>query len=210
MALPISGLTGPATLTDGSQLSPLRQGRQGEGIVQELHGRYYETVFRKAMFSGGNNSGVTTTVGTATTYTGLVLSNPIGSPVNLVVNKVGISNSVAPAAAMILGLMTGFSGTTNVVQTTPVVPQGNFVGQGNGVGLLAVSATLPVTPTLRMVLAFLTATAVTVVEEPDVFIDLEGSLILPPGAFVAVYTSVASGAAALAASFQWEEVPTNG
>jgi hypothetical protein len=209
MALPVAGVTGPATVSDGAQ-ALLRQGRQGELIAQELHGRYYEAAFRKTMFSGGNAAGVTTTVGTATTYTGLVLSNPIGSPVNLILNKVGVGNSVAPAAVMLLGLMTGFSAATNVVQTTPIVPQGNFVGQGAGFGLLASAATLPIAPTFRTVLAFLTATAVTVVDEPDVFVDMEGSLILPPGAFVAIYTSSASGAAALAASMQWEEVPTNG
>jgi hypothetical protein len=38
-------------------------------------------------------------------------------------------------------------------------------------------------------------------------IDLEGSIILPPGGFAAIYTSTVSGAASLWASMQWEEVP---
>jgi hypothetical protein len=36
---------------------------------------------------------------------------------------------------------------------------------------------------------------------------MEGSVILPPGAYAAIYTSTVSGAGSLAASFQWEEIP---
>jgi len=209
MSLEVNGQVGPQNLSDGATQT-LRIGRQAEVIVQELHGRYYETAFRRAMYSGGNAAGVATTVGAATTYTGLCLSNPIGSPVNLVVNKIAAAFGVAPTAAAIVGIMTGFSAATNVVQTTPVPVVGKFVGAPAGDGLLASAATLPVAPTFAFPIGFLTATAVTVVDEPDVLLDLEGSLILPPGGFAAFFTSTAGAAAGAAFGFQWEEVPLGG
>ena len=38
-------------------------------------------------------------------------------------------------------------------------------------------------------------------------VDMEGSVVLVPGAFAIVYTSTASGASGGAFSFSWEEVP---
>src|SRR6266849_5565966 len=100
MAVPIQGQVGPQVLSDGAT-AVVRLDRSGAEVIQELHGRYYETAFRKAVFSGGNAAGVTTTVGTATTYTGLCLSNPVGSPVNLVLNKVNVDFAVAAAAVAV-------------------------------------------------------------------------------------------------------------
>ena len=37
--------------------------------------------------------------------------------------------------------------------------------------------------------------------------DLEGSIILPPGAYAVLYTSAVMVASSLLASFSWEEVP---
>lgn len=206
----LQGQVGPQATTQS--LSPTQQpvvrlGNLGELIFSELHGRYYETTYRKNVFSAAT-PGVTTTVGLATTYTGLCLSNPIGSPVNLVVNKVGISFLVAFAAAAAVGIMVGFNSGTNVTHTTPVTPQAQFVGGPAGYGLVDSSATLPTAPTLRTVLmAGLTGAITTApTSNPGIF-DLEGSLVIPPGGYAAIYTSTASGASGLAASWQWEEVP---
>ena len=193
--------------SDSSQGITARGGRQGEQLVSELHGRYYEQAYRQNMFSGAA-VGVTTTVGTATTYTGLVLTNPIGSGVNLVPNKLGLAFLVAFAAASAIGLMRGFSATTQVTQTTPVTPSNTLTSANSGKGLLASSATLPVTPTVVQIIdAGLTGAITTAPESPIGMVDLEGSIVIPPGGFLAIYTSTASGAASMAASMQWEEVP---
>jgi hypothetical protein len=197
---------GPQNNADSSRQINARGGRQGDQIVSELHGRYYEQAYRQNMFSGAA-VGLTTTVGTATTYTGLVLTNPIGSGVNLVPNKLGLAFLVAFAAASAIGLMRGYSATTAVVQTTPVTPSNTLTGANSGKGLLASSATLPVTPTIVQIMeAGLTGAITTTVNSVSLF-DLEGSIAIPPGGFLAIYTSTASGAASMAASMQWEEVP---
>jgi hypothetical protein len=200
------GQAGAVTVADGNQ-GALRIGRSGEQIVSELHGRYYETTFRRAMFGAANQTGVATTVGLATTYTGLVLSNPVGSAVNLVICKVSASFPVAVAAAVTVGLMVGYSGT-NVTHTTPSTTlRNNFIGGANPVGLVDTAATLPVAPTLHKVMGTIGTAAITAMAiEPAIAEDFEGSIILPPGGFAAIYTSAASGALGFLGSIKWEEV----
>lgn len=208
MPIQISGQIGPQVSGDGVGAQPLRQGKSAELIVQELHGRYYESAYRRAMFSG-SITGQVTSVGVTTIYTGLALSNPIGSAVNLVLNKCGYAFTVAFAAGATIGLMTGFNSGINVTHSTPVTPRSQFfTGAGAGVGLLDSSATLPTAPTLNTVLgAGLTGAITTTPFGCAGLVDLEGSIILPPGAYCAFYTSTASGAAGGAFSFQWEETP---
>ncbi len=203
----IQGQVGPQFVTDGTEPT-IRMGKTAEQIIQQLHGRYYEAVYRRTMFNGAI-TGQVTTVGLATTYTGLCLSNPVGSPVNLVLDKVGFAFIVAFAAGSAVGLMTGYSAGTNVTHTTPVTPRSQFyTGGGGGYGLLDSAATLPVAPTVNTILASgLTGAITTTPFVPNGLVDLEGSIILPPGAYCAIYTSTASGAAAGAFSFTWEEVP---
>ena len=203
--MPVS--VGPQTLADGNGASS-RGGRTGEAIVQNLHGLYYESCFRGVLYNGAI-VGQVTTVGTNTTYTGLCLSNPIASTVNVVLNKVGWTMLVANAAAAAVGLMTGYHASTNVTHTTPVTPRTQkYTGSGGGTALLDSSATLPATPTLNTILGGGTTAAITT--SPACvggLVDLDGSIILVPGAFVALYTSTASGTASMAISFTWEEVP---
>lgn len=211
MALPINGVVGgSAAQTTGTNPTnlALRVGPTSELIIDELHGRYYETTVRKAMFSGSNLAGVTTTAAFATTYTGYCLSNPIASTVNLVLTKVSYTPVVAQTAALILGIMTGYSSSTNVTHTTALVPLSNFVGQPAGTGLIDSSATLPIAPTRLILLDTLLTGAITTTTSGGRLIDMEGSVVIPPGGFAAFYTSAASVASSLAFSMMWEEVST--
>ena len=208
MALPIQTVVGgnqPATA--GSQPQSLRVDPTGAPIYGKIHGDYYEAAVRKTVFSGSNIAAVTNSAGFATTYTGFCLSNPIGSTVNLVVNKVKYAPLVAQAAAIQLGLMTGYSAATNVVHTTPLVPLSNFVGQPAGVGLIDAAATLPIAPTRVILLDSLLTGAITTATTGGAnVIDQQGSIIIPPGGFIAMYTSAASTATSLAFGMTWEEV----
>ena len=209
MALPINGqVGGSAAQTAGTNPTnlALRIGSTSELIVDELHGRYYETTVRKAMYSGANLTGITTTAAFATTYTGMCLSNPIGSTVNLVLTKVTYAPVVAQTAALVMGIMTGYSASVNVTHTTPLVPLSNFVGQPAGTGLIDSSATLPVAPTRLILLGTLTTGAITQTLLNGSVTDMEGSVVIPPGGYAAIYTSAASVASSLAFGMMWEEV----
>jgi hypothetical protein len=184
-----------------------RGGKQGETMVSELHGRYYEQAYRGNLVQGAVAAQVTT-VGLAATYTGLILSNPIGSNVNLAVNKCGFAFTVAFGAVAAIGLMAGYNGSTNVTHTTPVTPRNLFFNNSSiGKGLLDSSAVMPTAPTLYTVFGSATTATAAVPPLPSGYYDLEGSLVVPAGGYVAFYTSSASGAAGGYFSFQWEEVP---
>lgn len=204
-----NGLVGVQQVGDGTN-PIMRLGRQGEQIVQGLHGDYYESVLRGRVYSGGNPAGVTTTVGAALTHTGLCLTNPSGSGVNLVLNYVGIGELVAPAAAAIIAIATGFNSATAVTQTTPITPQNNLVGGVQGSGLLASAVTLPTAPTVRQVLGAMGTAAATAFGLTLQQNELKGIIVIPPGGYACTFTSTASGASGMAFSFTWEEVPVSG
>ena len=197
--------TGPVVAADGT-ISPARGGKTGEVVVGDAHGRYREAVSRGAVFSG-SVTGQVTTVGTAATYTGLVLSNPIGSGYNLSVLAVGYSFIVAFTAAAHVGLMTGFHASTNVVHTVVVTPLNQLIGGAAGVGRLDSSATLPIAGSVNSILASADTGLVTTAPViPGGLVAIEGAIELAPGSYVAFYTSTASGAAGSAFSIGWEEI----
>jgi hypothetical protein len=198
------GAVGIQNNPDSSNLVTARLGKQGDQSVSELHGRYYEQAYRNNIFSVASQAGVTTTVGLALTYTGLVVANPIGSGVNLVLNKATLGQSVVQAVVNTFGLAVGFSATTNVTLTTAAIPQTTFIGSGKtSKAVAAISATLPVAPLYYDFVA----SAATATNDSSGIIDLEGSLILGPGAYALWVSAAASSASAMWFSFQWEENP---
>ena len=161
-----------------------RSGQLGDLISSELHGRYYEQSYRRNIFNAANQTGiVTTNTLAAAAYTGLMLSNPVGSTINVVVNKAGFGFNVLWPNASIIALLCGYNSSTNVTHTVAGTPRSNFFGVGS---TGALTTEMAYGPTI---------------------VDLEGSLVLPPGAWTGFYTSAVSGAAGGFFSFQWEEVP---
>jgi hypothetical protein len=204
----IQNQVGPIATTQSISpgvLSPMRSGNLGDAIVSELHGRYYETTYRKAKFSGAVAQ-VTTSAALATTVTGLILTNPLGSTVNLVLSKFGYAFDVVSTGLAGIGLAYGYNSSTAVTQTTPITPKNNFVGGPSGQGLLASAATVPTASTLQYIFDATATVAISTIMIHGL-VDLEGSIILPPGAYVQTYTTVASGTSGGYFSFAWEEVP---
>ena len=207
----IGALATTASLPAGQQVIT-RLGNMGDLIISELHGRYYETAYRRAQFLASTVTGQTTTAftsGTTTAIVGLNLSNPINSPVNLVVNKIGLSFTVAFAAAASVGLALGYNSGTTVTHTTAATVRNAYAGVGAaGYGLVDTSSTVPTAPNTTHILGSgLTGAITTVPYVGPSLVDLEGSIILPPGAYLAVVTSAASGASGFFGSIAWEEVP---
>jgi hypothetical protein len=202
---PIASTT---SIAPGTQV-PSRAGQLGDGIVSHLQGDYYEPCYRRASFSAANQTPRVTNVGLNTASTGLILSNPVGSTVNLVLKFIGWAFPVAPAADLVVGLALGYNSGTNVTHTTPVTPRSNFYGVGaSPVGLVDESATLPTVDVLVMVFGKVDTAAITTSSaQSNGFVDLKGSIILPPGAYAHIYTSSVANAAGFLGSFSWDEVP---
>lgn len=177
--------------------------------VATIHGRLYEATYRKKLFYGSNGATPSvTTVALATTYTGLCLYNPAGTNVNLVVEKVGYSFLVAFPAAATIGLLAGYAAAGIETKTAAASPGAAcFMGHAAvPAGACAKAVTLVGTPYLHTVFGAGLTGAITTAPQNLTVVDMAGSLILPPGAYCAIYTSTVSGAAALAASFLWSEV----
>lgn len=203
---------GEQSLSD-TQIATVRGDKRGQLIVVGGGGNYQEAAYRGRTFSGANQGpgGTTTTVGLATTYTGLCLSNPIASTVNLAVLNVGIGVVGAPTALSSLGLLAGWATAGLVTHTTPAIAHNNLwnsTAGTNGTGLVDAAATLPATPLLIRSYGTIPITGVTaqVVNAPvsGVVFDEQGSVVLAPGAFVAIYTSTVL---TIIAHFTWAEIP---
>ena len=198
------------SLADGTGGVDLRLGNMGDLIVSELHGRYYEQAYRRNGFTVANASAVATVaVGTTASYTGLYLGNNNGNTVNLSLQKISYATSVAVPTAGFVALEAGYIASANITAGGAITPSNNFVGLGASAQAVAGagSATLPVAPTAKLFLSNANTAATTAgnVAAPQVT-DLEGSIILPPGAFAA-FATFATNAAAWWFSFMWEEVP---
>lgn len=188
----------------------LRLDNMGGLTATQLLPRYYESTYRRQAYSVATVHGaaVTTSAGNSTTYQGVFLGNPSTSTVNLVLTKAGYSVNAAPAAAMVVGIMTGTGLGATLTNAANTNIRNRFVG---GVGsqaianVAATNVTLPTTPVLETV--FGTVIATTLASTTPNVIDLEGSLILPPGTFACLYTSTASAATSFFGSLQWVEIP---
>lgn len=198
--------TGIQTLNTGTALVTQRADRSAAGLVSELHGRYAQTTLDGAMFSASIQAVATTTVGLATTYTGLVISNPITSQVNMVLNKASIMQSVIQSTQIeAYAIAVGFNAGTNVTHTAALTPISNKIGSGlTAVGKADTSATLPTAPTYH---TFIQNTGTATANGTGSVIDLEGSIVLIPGAYALWVTPAQASVAGLWFSFQWEEVP---
>ena len=195
--------TGSVTVSPGTVL-PIRSGRQGgDLIVSELHGRYYEQTYNGNVFSVCNQAAVTTTAGLATTFTGLAVGNPAGSGVNLIINKYTVGQ-VAVSVAGTVGIMGGAG-----VVAASLIPQPRLLGATGATASKATAsagATIS-TPVLILACASVGSVATTGYSlQAGVTVDLEGSLIVPPGSFIASYTTAAC-TSAFVFGFAWEEVP---
>jgi len=191
---------GPTSGGSGTA-APFRGDGTGAQAVTDAHGRYAEAARRGSLFYAASQAAQAISVALATAYTGLCLSNPAGSKVNLELLSVGLALSVAPAAIAPIGLIGGQS-TTAVVHTTPLLPASTLLGTPRGVGLADSVATIPTPLWLQLLMGGFTAAALPSTSPADV--DIAGKWIIPPGGFIAIgaLTAVTGLWSAL-----WEEVP---
>jgi hypothetical protein len=181
--------------------TPFRADVTGAQAVADAHGRYAEAARRGTLFYAASQAAQAISVALATAYTGLVLSNPLNSKVNLELLNVGLALSVAPAAIAPLGLIGGQSSTA-VIHTTPVAPGSTILGGPQGYGLTDGVATIPTPKWLQMLMSGFTAAALPSTSPVD--IDIAGKWVVPPGGFIAI------GALTAVTGFWsmlWEEVP---
>ncbi len=185
-------------------LVPAMSGKQGEVWHASRHGgRYLQTYSGLCGFTQA--IGQITTVGLATTYTGLCLSNPAASTVNLVLMNVTGGYNVSSTAINTIGLATGYSAAGVVTHTVAGTVYNSKIGVASTAlqGLADTACTLVGTPVWTKIFANVITTTVA----GSYFnYDAMGEIILPPGAWCAIVTNAVSAAAGLYATMSWEEV----
>jgi len=196
------GIIGVQNGADGTTPITARYGQQGDTMVSELHGRYYEQTVRGNVFSvNTQGSAVTTTAALATTWTGLGIANPAGSGWNLVLLAFSATQFAVGAAATI-GLLGGAG-----VLSESLTPQSRKIGSGL-VSLARASASDTIsTPLLIQTFGSAGSLATTGYSlESGLIVDIGGAIVIPPGSFIGSYTTIVT-TTALNFGFLWEEVP---
>ena len=210
--------------TDGNIYTQLG-GKAAEGIVAELHGKYYTQNYRGNCF-------MVSTVGAglaipiiSTTSPTLCLWNPLGSGKNAVLLRVSLANTnngtVSAGAIFLLAdfnagnsIATGscFTAFSQAALGTNLF-NCNLGGGAISVMKSAATATVTLTAASTAVVATLGSSGVgTVVglvaaqSAPAIVYDFDGSLIVPPGVAVHLAAGAASGAL-FTQTLLWEEVP---
>ena len=157
-----------------------------------------------AVFSITNQAATSTTAAFATTFTGLSLANPTGSGVNLILRRFTCAQ-VAVAAAGAIGIMRGAGAAAGSITPTSMVIGSAQVSKAVG----SAGATIA-TPVLVGAYGSIGSLATTGYGlEPALIVELDGSIIVPPGFYVASYTTAAT-TSALIFGFTWEEVAISG
>lgn len=196
----------PTKASGGVGASKLSSDFQSNLLVSEYHGRYYNAAYNQGqgtnMYSLANQAAVTTTAALATTFTGLSVANPTGSGVNLEILFFTCAQFAVGAAAAI-GYMTGLGASAGTL-----IPRPAITGQApSSKAIGSAGSTLGGTPVLEEVIGSCGSLATTGYGlQPALVKDIGGSLIIPPGAFIASFTSIAT-TTALLFGFKWLEVP---
>lgn len=209
----LQNVVGPISSASANAIVNGRSGQLGDAIVSELHGRYYETTYRGNGFllSVSAAAAITAYTGGAAGTPMLALFNPAGSGRNAVILKASVGNVVAASAAGTAAFGLYFGTTAAITQATTTTPwsmltqlqSGSVMTGFRNVALTSSSAANNVIP----VASYYWATAAGAALVTGGPIDLEGSLIIPPGSYVALGGSSALTSATWIGSLQWEEVP---
>lgn len=185
---------------------PAQMGKQLDLLVgQSLPANYEATYAGQSMF-GANPyaSAVTTSAALATIYVGLCLSNPAANTNNLVLLGVSVNLVVAPAALTAFGLILGYSAAGVVTHTTALTPLNSFLNGAAPTAKLDSACTIVGTPAWGPYLGSVTPTTTGVTASSK---DFAGSIIIPPGGYVAIGTTIAGPASGFIGSMQWLEIP---
>ena len=179
-------------------------------------GQYYSAAIQGNLYRGGNQAVVATamTAGVPTAYTGgLVLSNPIASAVNLVLQSASAAFVVAQTNAAVISVGASYAPVTAITGTLTAVPvqaavAGATTANAKGKLYSSASITLPAAPQLSIIVGAVDTGALTTgVGSSPMRADIQGGLIIPPGGQAVFLSSATGTASSFLGSFTWLELP---
>ena len=226
----IQGSVGqPSTTSIPAGTTPtIRQGQLGDVIVSELHGRFYEQVYRANLFSVGTTGVVALSANTvsltSTTTPILGIYNPATSTNNCVVLQASlqafINTFTTPVSA---GAFVWASSVGNTAVSTGVTPFNRKTlasagAQGRGfAGATALTGLTNnlvifegsdfVSPTALTYGTIVAPTAGTSLTSFGGVQNFDGSIIVPPGGVLALLNTTSTTTMSYTGRLLWEEVP---
>lgn len=222
----IGGQVGPQILQDGVGTQPFRQGRGGEIIAQELHGRFYEQAYRGKMFSNGmsvtaiNNATFTSGTPGATCTPIAGIWNPSNSTVNAVIAQAILSLVITALQNTGGGpyVWAGSIGNGGLTLGTAPFNRKTMGSLGSqckglaGIALTGLTTNLAVFAAAALgggnafsIATLDTAAGFSTIQQPFVE-NFDGSLIVPPGGVLALLATTTPVAQSAASNLIWEEV----
>ena len=192
--------------TAAGQGLPVLVDSNGKLITKCVGGAYYEN--RRNTYIAANQTGCVWTVGLATTYTGLCLTNPLGSGKNLSILGVSHQEVVAPtgiAAVYLAGLYHATAVTQSVAST--ILRASIGPAQSASVALAATGATLPAAPKILLNLTAGHTSAALSTSASPAFIPINGLIVVEPGSFLIIANFTIGVAVGQQGAIIWEEIP---
>lgn len=185
--------------------APLLQGKAGEGVVAELHGKWYTSCYRGRLFMAPTlAAGITipSTTATAATY---LLYNPIGSGVNMELTSINVGFGAATlvVGTISLGLQYGLQvapTSLTALTATPLSGTGKALGTANSAGTLA--AAVPTTGLYGLFGISATSGVLAPLQH-----EFDGKVVLPPGSLGSLCCTIAAQASASNVTAVWAEYP---
>jgi hypothetical protein len=205
------GQVGPQTNNDGA-LPPVRLGKQGDVIMSECHGPYWEQTYRGNTFTAFINAltlasthATPIAAGTGTPIIGIM--NPVGSGKYIVMLKTATTNtSGTPGGPLLWNLIPNPQNITATPSTAPtnnlnLQTVGSVAKLFNNVALTASTVGTAFRPFGGPAAIADGAGVYSYVEEH------KGELVIPPGYMLALAATAAGTSHVMSAFCVWEEIP---
>ncbi len=216
MAMDIQGLVGGAVggiSADGAHSLP-RLDRTNASVIMQGGGRYQEACLRGTLFTYSTPAaGVTVPIYTSTTQQ-CVLWNPLGTGKALFIKRVTLGYVSGTAVAGHFCYATQTLATSTIAGTQSAIVNGNKLvgnynanGQNGQAGQLLTAVTVTAFTYFRAMILSQVVQSATNTNAPWIFgEDVDGSIMLMPGAAIAVAANVAAAIVATIA-VETVEVP---
>jgi hypothetical protein len=202
---------GPSLTADGTgPAGAPRQGKTGEAIVGQSHGKYYEAVHRQncyAASTAGSPAAIGNTIGTTAAF---VIWNPLGSGKRLVIMKttLGYNSGTLGAGTIFYCLNTSNSGTAPTGGTAITPTNVDAGSANNAVAKAGFNQTLVAAPTaVKALVSTFPELATTANAMQQIEDDNDGEFVIEPGNGISLqYVGTAGTSPKFEMCMQWEEV----
>lgn len=199
------GAPSNTSAADGSNL-PLLQGKSGEGVVTELHGKWFTSAYRNRVFlTAGVAAGLSVPVSSSTAITS-TLYNPLGSGVvgELITLNLAMTNATSVVSPLLIGMISGLTiAPTSLTLGTVANANGLATTTSNQIQYYTV-ATLASAATKFFCIGNISATTGAF---PNYTYTFDGHLLLQPGSLITI-VATAFQTSLMMTSMAWAEYPT--